>query len=85
MKVRKLHPQVTVALDHGDDPEAQLTNLRLIVATRLDATDSARESGTLARVLLDIEQALAALRNAGGLMASPVDELLARRASKGAS
>jgi hypothetical protein len=81
VRVRKMHPQATMALDHGDDPEAQLTNLRLIVATRLDGTDSARESGTLARVLLDIEAALAALRGSD-VGVTAVDDLLAKRAER---
>lgn len=55
----------------------------MIVATRLDETDSARETGTLARVVLDIEGALRALEgSAAG--ATPVDEILARRTARGA-
>ncbi len=83
MRVRKVHPQVSIATDHGDDTEAQLTNLRLIVAGRLDETDSARESGSLARVLIDIETELGKLRAGQAGAASDVDELLTRRSARG--
>ncbi|MDQ1130669.1 hypothetical protein [Microbacterium sp. SORGH_AS_0888] len=69
--------------DHPDDATARLRALREIVAARLDATDSARETGTLARVMLDIEAALRSLDGAGAAVSS-VDELLKRRAARGA-
>lgn len=67
-----------------DDAGKRLKALRAIVAARLDETDSARETGTLARCLLDIEAALRGL-SGGGAQESPVDELLNRRAARGAS
>lgn len=67
-----------------DDAGKRLKALRAIVAARLDETDSARETGTLARCLLDIEAALRGL-SGGGTQESPVDELLNRRAARGAS
>lgn len=68
------------------EPENQarhLRVLRLIVAERLDATESARETGTLARTILDIESALRALSGAG-VERTPVDEVLERRKARGA-
>lgn len=65
-----------------EDAGERLRALRLIVAQRLDETDSARETGTLARCILDIENALRSL--AGGAAESPVDELLAARTKRGA-
>lgn len=68
---------------HPDDPAKRLQTLRLIVATKLDATDSARETSTLARVLLDIE---AAMKGVGAdAPRGAVDDLLARRVERGAS
>lgn len=64
-----------------DDRGAHLRVLREMVAERLDATESARETASLARVVLDVEAALAALNPAAQ---SPVDELLNRRAKRGA-
>lgn len=66
-----------------DDAPARLKALRAIVAARLDETESARETGTLARCLLDIEAALRAISGSGGQV-SQVDDLLARRAARGA-
>lgn len=66
-----------------DSAPARLKALRAIVAARLDETDSARETGTLARCLLDIETALRSLAGADS-PASRVDDLLARRAARGA-
>lgn len=74
---------VRAILDHPEDARARLDELRLIVAERLDATDSARETGTLGRLVLDIEAALRSLNTTAG-PASPVDELLNRRAARGA-
>lgn len=65
-----------------DNADARLKELRAIVAQRLDETDSARETGTLARCLLDIEAALRGLSGAG--VQSPVDELRQKRAARGA-
>lgn len=65
-----------------DNADARLKELRAIVAQRLDETDSARETGTLARCLLDIEAALRGLSGAGAQ--SPVDELRQKRAARGA-
>ncbi|MGL3150659.1 hypothetical protein ACSS7Z_09885 [Microbacterium sp. A82] len=67
---------------HEDDAGKRLRALRLIVAARLDETDSARETGTLARCLLDIEAALRSLQ--GGAAESPVDDLLQARTKRGA-
>jgi hypothetical protein len=69
--------------EHPDDAAARLRTLRLIVAERLDETDSARETGTLARCVLDIEAALRSLAGDGGA-SSTVDELIARRTARGA-
>ncbi len=66
-----------------EDAAARLRELRLIVAKRLDDTESARETASLARVMLDIESAFRALTAAAGA-SSPVDDLLARRAARGA-
>lgn len=73
---------------HPDDAEARLKTLQLAVAEKFDNTTSAREIATLARVLLDIEAAFreirAAREKAVPAPSSPVDELLARRAERGA-
>lgn len=83
MNVPETRSLVRAILDHPQDARARLEELRMIVATRLDETDSARETGTLARVVLDIEGALRALEgSAAG--ATPVDEILARRTARGA-
>lgn len=73
---------VRVIANSPDNPKLHLEELRAIVAERIDATDSARETGTLARVILDIESALRSLKGAGKV--SPVDDLLKRRAARGA-
>lgn len=75
---------VRAILDHPDDAPARLAVLREIVAHRLDETDSARETGTLARVLLDVEAALRSLAGEGAPAVSAVDDLLAKRAARGA-
>lgn len=69
--------------DHPENAVERLKALREIVARRLDATDSARETGTLARCLLDVEAALRTLSASDGVPTS-VDELLKRRAARGA-
>jgi hypothetical protein len=69
--------------EHPDDAAARLRELRLIVAARLDETDSVREAGTLARCVLDIEAALRSLAGDSGAP-SKIDELLARRQGRGA-
>lgn len=74
---------VKAILAHPDDARARLDELRLIVAERLDATDSARETASLGRIVLDIEAALRSL--AGSPTASAVDEVLARRTARGAT
>jgi hypothetical protein len=74
---------VRAITQNPDNAEARLKALREIVAQRLDETDSARETGTLARCILDIEAALRALSGAPA-GASPVDDLLARRSARGA-
>lgn len=74
---------VRAILDHPDDPAARLAELRMIVAERLDETDSARETGTLARVMLDVEDALRSLNGSQGVPTA-VDDLLTRRAARGA-
>lgn len=72
------------AIEKSPDNQAEhLKVLRSIVAQRLDETESARETGTLARAILDIEAALRALSGTGDA-SSPVDDLLARRAARGA-
>lgn len=65
-----------------DNAGARLKALREIVAQRLDETDSARETGTLARCLLDIEAALRGMSATGAQ--SPVDELRQKRTARGA-
>lgn len=73
------------AIEKNPDNQAEhLKVLRAIVAQRLDETESARETGTLARAILDIEAALRSLAGAGDA-SSPVDDLLARRAARGAN
>lgn len=74
---------VTAITKHPDSAPERLRTLRLIVAERLDATESARETASLARVLLDVENALRALKS-GPVQGTPVDDLLARRAARGA-
>lgn len=69
--------------NNPDDHGAQLRALRDIVAFRLDNTDSARETGTLARCLLDIDSTLRSL-GVSKQPASRVDELLQRRSARGA-
>lgn len=65
------------------DAAARLRALRSIVAHRLDGTSSARETASLAASFLAVEVALkAATAEAPG--ASRVDELLSRRAKRGA-
>lgn len=66
-----------------NNAQARLEALREIVATRLDETDSARETGTLARCLLDIETAMRTLIGATAVV-DPVDELRQRRTARGA-
>lgn len=66
-----------------ENQAAHLKVLRAIVAQRLDETESARETGTLARAILDIEAALRSLAGAGAA-ADPVDDIAARRAARGA-
>lgn len=68
---------------HPENQAEHLKVLRAIVAQRLDETDSARETGTLARAILDIEAALRHL-NAADAPADPVDDIAARRAARGA-
>jgi len=83
MNVPSPRSLVRAILDHPDNARARLEELRMIVATRLDETESARETGTLARVVLDIESALRSLEgSAAG--ATTVDEILARRVARGA-
>lgn len=69
---------------HPDDAEARLKVLRSIVAERIDGTDSARETASLGRLMLDVEAAIRGL-TAGAPQTSKVDELLERRAARGAS
>lgn len=69
--------------DHPTDASARLAELRAIVAERIDATDSARETASLARVMLDVEAALHSA-TVGPMAADPVDDLLTRRAARGA-
>lgn len=66
-----------------NNAQARLEALREIVATRLDETDSARETGTLARCLLDIETAMRTLTGTPTVV-DPVDELRQRRTARGA-
>lgn len=75
---------VRAIAEHPDEARPRLEELRAIVAERIDGTDSARETASLARVMLDIEAALRALAGASA-PASPVDELLGRRAARGAT
>jgi hypothetical protein len=75
---------VQAILEHPTDAQARLEALRMRVAQTLDDTDSARETGTLARVLLDVEAALRSLAGDAAPTATPVDELLAKRAARGA-
>jgi len=74
---------VRAIAEHPADAAERLKELRLIVAERIDGTDSARETASLSRVMLDIEHALRSIEGAIPA-ASPVDELLARRAERGA-
>lgn len=69
--------------DHPADPAKRLGVLRSIVAERLDATESARETASLARVILDVEAALRVLSGSSA-PATAVDDLLARREARGA-
>lgn len=83
MNVPENRSLVQAILKHPDNPRGRLEELRMIVAIRLDETDSARETGTLARCVLDVEAALRSL-DATGAVAGPVDELLERRRVRGA-
>ncbi len=72
---------------HPRDAESRLKTLQLIVAEKIDATGSAREIASLSRVMLDIESAMRDARRDAQVVESPkspVDELLARRAERGA-
>lgn len=69
--------------DHPENQVEHLKVLRAIVAQRLDETESARETGTLARAMLDIQAALRSLNDAGRT-GDPVDDIAARRAARGA-
>lgn len=69
--------------EHPTDAPARLRELRAIVAERLDGTDSARETASLARVMLDVEAALRALAD-DPAAADEVHDLLARRIARGA-
>lgn len=69
-------------LEHPEDVLERLSVLREIVAVRIDATESARETASLARVMLDIEAAMRS--HVGAPAATPVDELLAKRKARGA-
>jgi hypothetical protein len=80
---KRPHSIVKAITDRPDDPAAALQELRLIVAAKIDATSSAREVGTLGRLLVSIEAALRAL-DSTPTATSPVDEILARRAARGA-
>lgn len=68
---------------HPEDAVQRLAVLREIVAERLDGTESARETASLARCMLDIESALRGY--AGATEKTPVDELLAKRKARGVS
>ena len=80
---RQTRSLVKAISDHPDDAASRLRVLRLIVAQRLDATTSARETGSLARVVLEIEAALRSLDTTPEA-ATRVDEILAARVARGA-
>lgn len=80
---RQSRSMLRAILDHPTDASARLGELRAIVAERLDATDSARETASLARVMLDVEAALRSLA-AGPVTTDVVDDLIARRTARGA-
>lgn len=84
MSARKPRSLLRAIELHADDASARLKVLREIVAERIDGTDSARETASLGRLMLDVEAALRGLQ-AGSQGSSPVDDLLARRAARGAS
>jgi len=84
MNVPEARTMVQAILDHPEDAGARLRALRGIVAERIDDTDSARETASLARVMLDVEAALRSLQGQSTAAASPVDDLLAKRAARGA-
>jgi len=84
MNVPEARTMMQAILDHPEDATARLRALRGIVAERIDDTDSARETASLARVMLDVEAALRTLEGQSAPVASPVDDLLAKRAARGA-
>lgn len=78
-----LYSKLLDSVEHDpDDPRKHLLVLRRIVAKRIDATDSARETASLARVMLDIERDIAALNVAPEI--DEVSQLRARREQRGA-
>lgn len=74
---------VKAILRNPDEAKPRLEELRMIVAQRIDDTESARDTASLARVVLDVEAALRSLSGASG-PGTVVDDLISRRAARGA-
>lgn len=68
----------------GDRLKA-LQDLRDLIATQLDLTDSARDIAALAARFQSVLSEIEALDNASGKAGDPVDEIAARRSARGGS